>query len=52
MSGGLEKDAAEAKRIAECLKGEFGACNADGIVVRAGETWAKPFVDAAQERRR
>lgn len=39
----------EAKRVADALKGELGACNADGMAVRAGQSWLQPFVDAALE---
>jgi hypothetical protein len=47
----LQKDAAEAKRAAEELKGQLGPCNADGIVVRAGPSWMEPLADAAVRRR-
>lgn len=42
----------KAKRVADDQKGELGPCNADGIALRAGESWSEPFVDAGQEIKR
>lgn len=45
----FDEGGAAAKRVANELKGELGLCNADGIAVSAGESWAKRFVDTTPE---
>lgn len=44
-----EEGGSGAKHVADDRKGAMGACNADGIAVRAGKSWSQPFVDAVQE---